>query len=167
MADVKDPQESKGRSGTTAQRIGGPPVILILLLLVVVGGVYLEKYTDTKPSIWLSSIFNSVDAQKTVAGTYSHHFKAVESKTGSGSLDATSSDQTWSYTFNQNGTYDVYLNGSLQYYVSGTWSQAGSMLTLISRGDGQAIASYTSKATVSQDANSITFGGNGDKYTRE
>jgi len=112
----------------------------------------------------ISSIQNSTGTTQKVSGRYVRHFDQGEIKTGSSSLDATSSAQNWSYVFNNNGTYDAYLNDSLQYAVGGTWSQAGSVLTMNFRGDGQNVAAYSAKATVSQDAGYITFGGNGDRY---
>ena len=133
----------------------GHSAVPLVILIIIAGLVLTNEYTAFKPIDFLKEPLRSIfsltasGSVPAVSGSYQCHFE--EKDLGGGVMRT---DQTWTYTFHEDGTYSTALNGFRQY--SGTWSQTNAILTIKVPAIANISAAYTTQATVSRDGKAFT-----------
>lgn len=147
-------------AGTTTPKSTAPGCGVIAAIMVFVGIVIYIVFSSNgtfKPESILNWFnldeISVIDGEAaTVSGRYQAVFSQGEGD--GGELDAGRAQQTWWYDFYANGQFTTYINGSQQF--SGTWSQTGNQLTIVTDPMPGISDSQTFTATVAPDASSFS-----------
>lgn len=103
----------------------------LFLVVIILIGIFVVAFTEaggrfvTNLGDWVTSMIDTGGTgQAIVSGGYEYSLGGEDLGGG-----AVASDQTWTYVFNEDGSYTTFLNGNQQF--SGSWSQSGNQLTVI------------------------------------